>query len=420
MKSNSERPKIAYVMSRFPHLPETFILREMIGIEEQGWDVSVYPLIVQNQTVTHEEAKTWLDRVRATPYFSMGLLVANGRFLLSNPGQFITTWGKAIRENIRSPKFLLRTLAILPKAALAAEKMQQENIQHIHAHYATHPALFAWVIHRLTNIPYSITIHAHDIFVTTVMLKTKFNDAAFIAAISEFNSDFIANLVGEWVREKTHIVHCGIEPHKYISTSRSIEKANRFEIISTGSLQPYKGHPFLIEACAILQRQGIPFRCRIIGEGEERSVLERQIAAANLGDFVELLGAQTQSEVARLVASAHCYVQPSIITPSGKMEGIPVSLMEAMSCGLPVISSNLSGISELVMPDQTGFLVSPGDAVALAEAIATVYHNPNMAARLARNGRSHVSAEFNLQKNVNKLAQLFKQYTKAQQLQFSQ
>lgn len=420
MASGKTRPKIAYIMSRFPHLPETFILREMIALEKDGWQLALYPLIVQEQAVIHEETEAWLDKVEAIPFFSKEILAANGRFLLRHPGRLMTTWGKAIWENLSSPKFLLRTLAILPKATLAAEKMVQEDIRHIHAHYATHPALFAWIIHRLTGISYSLTIHAHDIFVTTVMLKTKFKDAAFIAAISEFNRDYIADLVGNWVREKTHIIHCGIEPQKYVATARPQSQANPLEIVSTGSLQPYKGHRYLIEACDILHRQNIPFCCRIIGEGEERANLEQQIAEKNLTGVVQLLGAKTQSEVAQLLASAHCYVQPSIIMPSGKMEGIPVALMEAMACGLPVIATHLSGIPELVKPEQTGFLVEPASAGALAKALTDVYHKPELASTLAENGRIQVTDEFDLQVNVNKLGQLFKQITQLQPQQNSQ
>ena len=401
-------PKIAYLMSRFPHLPETFILREMIALEEYGYEIALYPLIFQQQSVIHAEAQAWLPRVRHIPFVSPQILSANGRVLVQKPAGYARLWGQVIKKNLNSRKFLLRALALFPKAVYAARQMQQEGVAHIHAHYATHPALVAWLIHRLTGISYSVTVHAHDIFVETAMLATKLKEAAFIAAISEYNRTYLAEVVGPWVTEKTHIVHCGIVPDHYEPVPKPDPK-ERFELISIGSLQPYKGQQHLVDACAQLRERGTPFRCRIIGEGELRLELERQIANARLETQVQLLGSKTQSEVAELLAEAHCYVQPSIITPAGKMEGIPVSLMEALACCLPVVATNLSGVPELVRPQETGSLAPPNDAEALADAIECIYADYEHALQLAENGRQLVLQEFNLQSNVKHLSHLFDQ-----------
>ncbi|MCB0193761.1 MAG: glycosyltransferase family 4 protein [Anaerolineae bacterium] len=411
------KPKIAYIMSRFPHLPETFILREMSELERQGWQVALYPLIAQEQTVIHDEVNHWLPQVRRLPFASPAVLAANGQALFQSPARYGEGWMRTLFENRTSPKFLVRALALLPKAVYAARLMQQEGVDHIHAHYATHPAMVAWLIHKLTDISYSITVHAHDIFVEQAMLATKLRDATFIAAISHYNRDFLAQTVGTWVREKTHIVHCGIEPDNYMHLSKpSAGSAERFELISIGSLQPYKGHPYLIQACALLRDRGIPVRCRIIGGGEEQAMLERMITEARLEGIVELLGPQPQEEVARLLPTAHCYVQPSIITPSGKMEGIPVALMEALACALPVVATNISGIPELVQPDKTGYLVPPANASALADTLTTIYANPERACRLGMAGQSLVFQEFDLKTNVKNKAALFEKVIEQQQV----
>ncbi|MGH2522290.1 MAG: glycosyltransferase [Anaerolineales bacterium] len=140
--------------------------------------------------------------------------------------------GRALWENRTSPNFLLRAMALLPKAVYATRLMQREGIRHIHAHYATHPAFVAWVIHRLTGIRYSITVHAHDIFVHTAMLATKLREAAFVVAISEYNREYLARVVGEWVRDKIHLVHCGITPDAYRPRPASSTPNKHFEIIS--------------------------------------------------------------------------------------------------------------------------------------------------------------------------------------------
>jgi glycosyltransferase involved in cell wall biosynthesis len=259
----------------------------------------------------------------------------------------------------------------------------------------------------LTGIPYSVTVHAHDIFVRQEMLATKLRDASFIVAISRYNREFLACEVGEWTRAKTHIIHCGIEPGSYAARGAGNHRSARFEILNIGSLQPYKGQAYLVEACAKLRDMGIPFRCRIIGGGEERAALERQIAGLNLSGLVELLGPLPQEEVARLLPQADCYVQPSIITPSGKMEGIPVALMEALACQVPCIATAISGVPEIIRSGETGLLVSPGDAGQLANALASVYQHPENAASLAQAGQRLVLQDFDVVQNTRQLADLF-------------
>jgi glycosyltransferase involved in cell wall biosynthesis len=395
-------------MSRFPHLPETFILREMIAMEDLGWKIELYPLIFQHQEVMHREALPWVARAHAVPWFSWGLLTANIQALISRPNKYISLMGQIFRENLSSPKFLLRAILLFPRAVWMAREFKTQGIVHIHAHYATHPALVAWLIHQLTGIPYSVTVHAHDIFVEKPMLATKLKGAAFISSISEFNRDYLARELGPWILEKTRIIRCGIDPTFY--DRGSVEpNPNGLEIISVGSLQPYKGFIFLVLSCAILRDQGIPFHCRIIGGGALRLELERSIRQNRLQESVELIGTRTQDEVSRLLRSANCYVQPSIVTKSGKMEGIPVALMEAMATGIPVVATSISGIPELVREGETGWLVPPEDSASLADIISHIHAEPTEACRRADNGKRLVLNEFEISSNVSKLASLIKQ-----------
>lgn len=407
-------------MSRFPHLPETFILREMNALEQLGWQIALYPLINQKQSLVHKDAQPWVGRARYTPFLSMEILIANVQSLRENPLVYLRTWFLAMWKNIPSPKFFLRALLLFPKAVLMARQMEAEGVEHIHAHYATHPALVAWIIHQLNGLSYSVTVHAHDIFVDTTMLKTKISEAAFIAAISDFNRRTLVNDVGEHIQDKIHIIHCGIEPSWYRQPGEWIqEPEDRLEIINISSLQPYKGHIYLLEACQLLKAQGFPFRCQIIGEGRERPRLENFIISNGLQKDVQLLGALSQERVAEVLPTAHCYVQPSVITPSGKMEGIPVALMEAFATGLPVVATSISGIPELVRQDETGFLVPPEDSKALVEAIKDVFWNWENAKRLAYAGNKLVLDEFDLNKNVKSLALQFQtQISREQQPAF--
>ena len=400
--------KIAYIVSRFPHLPETFILREMIHVEKLGWQVELYPLIIQRQTVVHEEARPWAARAHAVPWLSFDLLRANLARLIGHPRQYLALLLRVIRENIRSPKFLARAVLLFPRAVWMADQFRAAGVDHIHAHYATHPALVAWLINQLTGITYSVTVHAHDIFVEKPMLATKLQDSVFVSSISEFNRNYLADLLGAWVNEKTKIVRCGIEPSYYrIPDPSVLRDSKRLEIISVGSLQPYKGHIYLVKACAKLRERGVPFRCRIIGGGDLRRLLERTIQEHHLEEHVQLLGPRTQDDVSRLLQTANCYVQPSVVTSTGKMEGIPVALMEAMASRVPVIATAISGVPELVRPGETGWLVPPEDVDALANALTDIYRSPAEAAHRAELGQRWVLEEFELSTNVRKLTSLF-------------
>jgi colanic acid/amylovoran biosynthesis glycosyltransferase len=389
-------------MSRFPHLPETFILREMDALENLGWQIGLYPLILQKQTVVHDEAMPWLDRIPTGNIFT-----ANLRLCFRKPGMYLSLFFCIFIKNLRSMGFLVRAIVLFPKAVWMSESMLVENIQHVHAHYATHPALAAWIIHRITGLSYSVSVHAHDIFVDQTMLKTKLNKASFIVAISDFNRKFLEECVGSFARAKTQVIHCGIDPQRYLPPQTKYQQGWPFEIVNVGSLQDYKGQIYLLEACAILRDQGVPFRCRVIGEGEQRRALENYLEAQELTHHVELLGALTQGQVADILAEAHCYVQPSIVTSSGKMEGIPVALMEALAMEIPVIASEISGVPELVIPGETGYLVPPADARAIAKAIRRYQSDYDKARQMATKGRNLVLDQFQLGRNIRLLASLF-------------
>jgi colanic acid/amylovoran biosynthesis glycosyltransferase len=403
--------KVAYIMSRFPHLPETFILREMIELEGRGVDVALFPLIVQPQMVIHPEAQSWVSRAHHLPWVSSEVFLANWRRFTSDPVRYVNLMLEVFGGNFPSPKFLMRALLIFPKVVLMAELMQTEGVSHIHAHYATHPALAAWIIHELTGIPYSITVHAHDIYVNRTMLASKIRDASFVVAISEFNRQFLANHLGEWVLNKSHVIHCGIRPEHYqMAKGRT---STSFEIVSIGSLQLYKGQRYLVEACTILLQRGLDFRCQIIGGGELHSELEKLIEIYNLQEHVILVGPRTQETVAKMLGEADCYVQPSIIAPSGKMEGIPVALMEAMACGLPVVATNISGIPELVRHGETGWLVPEKDPAALADIIEFISSHADIAQTLAHAGRNLVLELFDIRENVDILLQVLNKFARS-------
>lgn len=391
--------KVAYIMSRFPLLSETFILREMIEAEKQGLEISLYPLICQSQNIIHTEVEAWLERRNCTPFMSAHVLSRNLRQFFKTPRKYLSLLWQVIYGNRSSFSFMLRGLMLFPKALVMSEKMQSEGVTHVHAHYATHPGLVAWLIHQWTGIHYSITIHSHDIYDNQSMLASKLQNAAFLAPISRYNIEFMAKEVGDWVRDKCNVIHCGIEIEKY--NPKEKDSDGIFKIIHVGSLHWKKGQKYLLEALALLKERNVPFHCTMIGGGEEESALKRIIAEKDLHDVVTMLGSRTQAEVAALLPGADCYVQPSL------SEGIPVAIMEAAACELPVVSTKITGIPELVVQGQTGLLVEPRNVPALANALYELWENPDHASVMGKKGRRLVEKEFTLTENVSRLIHLF-------------
>jgi len=408
-QSGSNQSKIAYMMSRFPRLTETFVLFEMLALQNLGIDVELYPLLREHTTVMHPEAKPLVERAHYQPFLSIPILSANLRRLWRNPFIYLATLWSVLRGTWGSMNFFLGAIGIFPKSVYFAELMAAEEIQHLHAHFANHPATAAYIIHRLTGIPYSFTAHGSDLHVDRHMLCEKVANAEFVVAISNYNRDLIIEECGEHIQNKTVVIHCGIDTQVFYPRegSKSASCVDTFTILCTGTLHEVKGQTYLIEACRLLQEQGINFTCNFVGDGEDREKLAVQIAKSGLSHCVQLLGRRTREEIAELLACSDVVVAPSVPTSAGKREGIPVVLMEAMGSGVPVIASHLSGIPELVDHEQSGLLVPPRDAQALFEALRRMHGDLELRHRLGQCGRAKVIQDFDVFSNARLLAQRF-------------
>lgn len=399
---------LAVLLSRFPLVTETFILREVIELERQGRPVRLVPLLHERPEVVHREALPWMGRVLHAPLLSAEVAAASLRVLRRRPGQVLRLFGRLAAASASSPGFLVKTLAIFPKSLWIAERLEAEGAEHLHAHFATHPATLALIVSSLTGIPWSVTVHAHDIFVSRVLLREKLAAARFVRAISRFNRDYLERLYPE-LEGRVRVIHVGIDPAVYRRLPPPPEGLP--QILCVASLRPYKGHSVLLEACRLLLEQGVAFRCELVGEGPLRTELARRIAELGLRDVVRLRGALPQNQVARRLGRSTVFVLPSVVAPDGQMEGIPVALMEAMAAGRPVVASDLSGIPELVQDGVSGLLVPPGDAAGIAAALKRLIDDPGLGRALGERGREKVEREFRLDGTVADLLREIEPHT---------
>ena len=414
-REGSSPPPVAYVMSRFPKLTETFILYEILAVEAAGQPVEIFPLIRQREEMIHAEAAPLVARARYVPFLSARVFGSQLHFLRSRPRAYLGALTAFVRDTIGSRRFLLGGLALFPKIVHQARLMRDLGVRHVHCHFASHPALAGFVIHRLTGIPYSFTAHGTDLHVDHHMLRRKTAEAAFVVAISEDNRTEIVDESGPWARDRTEVLHCGVDtttlrpgnPVDGAVATQPQEEAG-LRILCIGTLHEVKGQRHLVHACAELARAGVPFTCRLVGDGPDRIALERQAVDLGISDRVVFDGLLTRAGVVDRLAEADVLVAPSVPTARGAREGIPVVLMEAMSCGLPVVASRLSGIPELVRDEETGLLVPPGDGTAIAAALRRLSDDPALRRRLGAAARATVVADFDLAANARRLVERFR------------
>jgi glycosyltransferase involved in cell wall biosynthesis len=243
------------------------------------------------------------------------------------------------------------------------------------------------------------------------MLGEKVAAAAFVVAVSEYNRRLIRDHASPTDREKVVVIHCGADPMVFAAGAESpvgnegADASERVQIVCVASLEEVKGHRFLLDACRELADRGVPFCCDLVGDGPLRGAVEDQIERLRLSDSVCVHGALPRPDVRSLLLSADVAVLASHPTRSGKREGIPVALMEAMACGLPVIASALSGIPELVEDGRTGFLIAPGDFATLADRLECLAAAPDLRTSLGEAARATITSQFDLRVGARLLLQ---------------
>jgi glycosyltransferase involved in cell wall biosynthesis/peptidoglycan/xylan/chitin deacetylase (PgdA/CDA1 family) len=407
LQARDERPAVAYVMSRFPKISETFILTEILALERRGVRVEVYPLLRERAALIHPEAAAVVARAHYLPFVSRAVLASQLHWLRRAPRAYLGAVRDVASATRGSLNFLAGGLAIVPKVAHAARLMQDAGVAHVHCHFANHPAVAGLVIGRLTGLPYSFTAHGSDLHVERRMLPEKVAEAAFVSTISDDNRRLIVSECGGRFADKVHVVRAGIDTTLFAPHRNGGRPPGPLRVVCVGTLHEVKGQAHLVEACRLLAAGGVDVACRLIGDGPDRRRLQRAVAEAGLTGRVELAGARTRAEVAAELTAADVLVAPSVPTRRGRREGIPVVLMEAMSSGLAVVASDLSGIPELVDDGASGLLVPPGNAHALAAALRALAGDPALRGRLGARGRERVLEEFDAERTAAQLARRF-------------
>lgn len=396
---------ILVVVSEFPKLTETFAYRNAIEYERLGHNVHIFHIKrFRRDEPIHAFMRGLVARAFTFGYASRAALQGLASELVTAPHRVSGVLRDIVGAYWREPGRGLAALSYVPKAIALGRWCRHHGIEHIHAEFAGHPATAAMIAARVSGVPFSFSAHAHDIFVSQALLVTKAREAAFVRAISTYNIGFLAKLPG-FPAQKLRLVRCGVTRDALHNDGPIRPENGPLRILYVGALIRRKGVCHLIDALAALPPR-IDWHARIVGGGSHAGRLAAQARRLGLETRLRFDGPQPAERVAAAFRAAHVAVVPSIVGDGGRMEGIPVVVMEAMAQGLPVVASALSGIPELIEDGVTGHLVPPADPSAIASALEDIHADWPAAAAMGARGRDRVANDYVVEDNARALARL--------------
>ena len=399
MPAPAAKPRLAYLYSRYPVVSQTFCDSEMLALEKRGFQIEVASLNRPPNSFRHER----LDRLRAEIHYPPPPEVLAA---ICDTEAFRQQLGPLIKDHEERYGTGYKPLIRARNAWFMAGRLRQLGVQHVHVHFAnraTHSALFL----KKLGFDFSFTAHAQDFMFdlgSNELLAEMARAATFVVAVSDYSRDLLVEMCPE-CEDKIVRIYNGIE----LDDFPRVEPRNRhpLRLLSIGRLIEFKGFQHLIGACARLREREIAVEARIIGEGPLRPELEARIEREGLSEVVRLLGVRSQEEIKRELADSDVFVLPSIVDPVGASDILPTVITEAMACHLPVISTTVTGIPEMVANEQTGLLVEPMDEGALADAIARLGADAEARGRLGTAGRARAERLFTFDATAGVLGQRF-------------
>jgi glycosyltransferase involved in cell wall biosynthesis len=431
----SDRGAIAYVLKGYPRLTDTFITSEVYRMEQEGLRLRVFVI----KPCTEPVPSDLLDKIAAKPVYmpdttSMSKsslfkwLSANLKHFMPSLRRVIRKYplgvsraaGAAFAQAMRARKGFwawprkVYAKEFLQGVMLADMLEQAGDVSHIHGHYCHGATTVTWFASMMTKLPFSFTAHAKDIYLPSLnpagLLRRKMDAARFVITCTDANRDYLENLGS---KTPVHCIYHGLNAEfcNIMKEQTAARATNgRFRVLGVGRLIPKKGFDILVQACAILQQKRVPFEAIIVAEGgEHEKEIRRLITTNGLENSVLLPGPMSQSQLFDEYRKASAFCLPCRVLENGDRDGIPNVLIEAMAVGVPVVSTPISGIPELIHDGVNGLLVPSEDPGALAEAFLRLTSDSHLAADLSRNAQETIEARFNGDKLAAHMANLLRE-----------
>jgi colanic acid/amylovoran biosynthesis glycosyltransferase len=410
--------RIAYVLWRYPLLSETFIRREIHALRRAGVAVDVIADEpgegdAENHPAAPAGAVVYLHPIPATRVRQL----ARG-FLRSHPLRLLNLFFYGVFHRYTQDKTLFRDVRQLRKAVYLAGVLRDRGATHVHCPWADQHAFLALLASRLLGLPYSVQARAHEIHRRTAnfALAEKIRNARFVVTNSAFNAAHLRPLLGSREASSLHTIYNGIDLAEFRPAVRD-RAPNLPRLLSVGRLVEQKGFEDLLQACAILRDRGLAFQCDIVGgaqvpEDSNTVVrLGRLHKSLELAGLVRFVGELPFSGILDAFQAADIFVLPCVVAADGGSDVTPNAVIEAMAMRLPVVSTSIAAIPEIVDDGINGVLVPPRDPVALADALSSLLLDADLRTRLATAARKKIEARFDLARNIRSYVALFEQGT---------
>jgi colanic acid/amylovoran biosynthesis glycosyltransferase len=385
--------RVGYVLTHYPRLAQTFIAAEIAAVERAG--VTIRPFAMNPPAGSETSAPGATERIAQTTYLkpriARALMALTGQ-LLRHPIGVGRVVAMAVASAGGSPGRLVRRVAHLVQAAYIAREARRERLDYLHAQFGLAPATIAWFASALAaaagqRLPFGFTIHGFHDFVDAAesRLDLKARDAAQVLCVSDFTRSQLCLVTDPALWPRFHVARCGIDLSLFSYRPPSRHDGNPI-VLAVGRLSAEKGFDVLLEALVQLKQAGAPLRLVLVGEGPLRGSLESTARASGIGELVEFAGELPPAEVRERLGNADLFCLPSF------SEGLPISIMEAMAAGVPVVTTWIAGIPELAEAEVTALTVPPARADALAEALRRLAGDEPLRQRLSLAARARVEA----------------------------
>jgi glycosyltransferase involved in cell wall biosynthesis len=391
--------KLAYLLSEYPTLGHTYLLREVRQLRDLGWEIQTIS-VRKPQARTSALLSAETDELSSTWYIlddgALGHLKSHLATLATHPLRYVHGLVTALRFGSYHPRRTGLALAYFAEAVWTGDRLKRAGITHLHSVYSTTVAL---ILSRVFDVHLSMTLHGPAEFTDPegFAIHDKVRAAEVVCAISYFGRSQIMlwSAADDW--HKLYVTPLGVDSTGW-KLAEFREKPETFELISAGRLADIKGFPLMLEAIAELCKQGRVLRLTLAGDGPSRAELEEQARRLGIENCVLFSGWRNQEELREL------YTRSDLFIMSSFAEGVPVVLMEAMAIGLPCVAPRINGIPELIRNEEDGLLFAAANVSEMARAIARMMDDTEMRRRMAESSRAQVANKYNLGKNVEKLA----------------
>lgn len=421
--SSLPKPYIAYILRSYPRLSQTFIVNEIWALEQLGLPIHIFAVtnprepVVQPQVAQVDAPVTYLEAAQQQPRGQS--IRQHLRLFWQNPFRYLKSFWYALRHAecdegyTTISRFTCFHLAVhLAYLLHSQQQTSGKRCAHIHAHFAHDPTLIAQLTKELTGLSFTFTAHARDLYqISKSALTDRVAAAVAVVTCCGANLRYLQEVISPANHAKLRLIYHGVNLSHFQAVQPTIGRERsrpNLQIISVGRLVDKKGFSDLLQACALLHRRGYGFRCLIYGEGPLHDALSTQIDALDLPQVVQLMGACTQQELVKILPQSDLFVLTPFMTSDGDRDGIPNVLVEAMACGLAVVSTKVGGIPELIRDGENGLLAEPHAITAIADQLAMLFADELLRHQLGNAARQTVEELFDLQSGARQLVSLFR------------